>query len=160
MLSREQRVRKVGRGTSRVPQDGGGDGDEEGREEGEEVARADVLGLGEERGGPEEQHGSGDSQFSDDEGGDEAARHDHFGDGRHGPPHGIGPEHGSVAVPTDSFHLSVLAQGAKVARFAKLSRLFRFAGRASLLHHRILRLAGSWAGTRSRLSPMRGLGQV
>lgn len=32
------------------------------------VARADVLGLGEERGGPEEQHGSGDSQFSDDEG--------------------------------------------------------------------------------------------
>ena len=51
-----------------MPQDGGGDGDEEGREEGEEVARADVLGLGEERGGPEEQHGSGDSQFSDDEG--------------------------------------------------------------------------------------------
>lgn len=27
-----------------------------------------MLGLGEERGGPEEQHGSGDSQFSDDEG--------------------------------------------------------------------------------------------
>lgn len=48
--------------------DGYGDGDEEGREEGEEVARVDVLGLGERRGGPEEQHGSGDSQFSDDEG--------------------------------------------------------------------------------------------